>query len=186
MKRNSNFTCIFLVIKTYLQIIYVIFSLTKRRLRYTCWFCFETQESLYGIFISPLKFTQPFEIYVRFSHSHGKPLLLFPVVRNQLLPHPPRVALHELVSFQNSFRKKSSLVVLPRDGFRLRCAIGSRRPATCWLEGKSHLFKFSSRRSLCVEAWSLGAPGAWLTSCVTSIMHVLRHRWTLGVSPLPE
>lgn len=121
------------VIKTYLQIIYVILSLTKRRLRYTCWFCFETQESLYGIFISPLKFTQSFEIYVRFSHSHGKPLFLFPVVRNQLLPHPPRVALHELVSFQNSFRKKSSLVVLPRNGFRLRCAIGSRRPATCWL-----------------------------------------------------
>lgn len=91
----------------------------------------------------------------------------------------------ELISF-HSFKEKSSLVVLPWDGLRLRCAIGIRRPATCWLEGKSHLFKFSSRRSLRGEARSLGAPGAWLTSCVTSIMHVLRHRRALGVSPLPE
>lgn len=104
--------------------------------------------------------------------------------RRHLSP-PPRVASREFISF-HSFREKSPLVVLPRGGLRLHCAIGNRRPATCWLEGKSHLFKFSSRRSLRGEARSLGASRAWLTSCVTSIMHVLRHRRTLGVSPLPK
>lgn len=35
-----------------------------------------------------------------------------------------------------------------RPRFRRRCARGSHRPATCSLERKSHLFRFSSRRSL--------------------------------------
>lgn len=64
------------------------------------------------------------------------------------------------------------------------CARGSHRPATCWLERKSHLFRFSSRRSLREVVRSSGAPRAWVMSWVTSIVHVLRHRRALGVWPL--
>lgn len=132
--------------------------------------------------------------YVSSSRYSDHPVI-FPVTIHLALPHffslppsvlslfVPRHSSSSLVS--HSFRKKSSLVIRPRRGFRLRCATAN-RPATCWLEGKSHLFRFSSKRSLCGEARSLGAPGAWLISCVTCIMHVLRHRWALGVHPLPE
>lgn len=130
-----------------------------------------------------------FESSFRYSESRAFPCPnLIPS-----LPPPPSspwpylsVASRELALFSHPgkkvFSRDPSAVLSPV--FRLRCAIENCHPATCWLEGKSHLFRFSTRRSPRGETRCSGAPGAWLISCVTSIMHVLRHRRTLGVPPL--
>lgn len=96
MKRDSNFTSYFPRDKNlstnYIRNLFANGTAVAR------WLCFETQESsLYGIFISPLKFTQPFEnLRPFFAQPRENPFSYSPLLEISSCLTLPRVALHEL------------------------------------------------------------------------------------------
>lgn len=120
---------------------------------------FETQESLYGIFIPPLKFTQPFEIYVRFSPQPLRnPFSFSPLFRNQQSsPHPPCATWTRL-------RSRNPLGKVPSRGptaGRVQTTLCDREPSSRHVLAGRKKSSFQILIETIPLRWSMKFRGSW-------------------------